>query len=96
MTMDKYFTLKLDQEIVRFTPDGKVSVLDAIGALFDEEQPDSVWQKLKEDHPAIADLCQGYDFRPGTAGKAEVVDIEGWEIIEDKLLDYILAQSQVA
>ena len=86
--MKRQFTITLDNDLIRFTPDGKVAVVDAIKALSALGKPESVWESLKTDRPEIEGLYQDYDFHEN---KAEaVVDAKGWDKIEAALLDYIL------
>jgi hypothetical protein len=86
--MTHQFTLKLDNDQIRFTPDGKVAVVDAIKALSFLGDPETVWESLKAESPEINEVYQNYDF---AESKSEaVVDGEGWEKIEAALLDYML------
>jgi hypothetical protein len=86
--MTRQFTLELDNDQIRFTPDGKVAVVDAIKALSALGKPETVWESLKAKSPEINEVYQDYDF---TESKSEaVVDGEGWEKIEAALLDYML------
>jgi hypothetical protein len=41
--MEQNLVVNFDSDPVRFTPDGKVSVLDAIGALTHSKCPGSLW-----------------------------------------------------
>lgn len=85
--MKHQFTIKLDNDHIRFTPDGKVAVVDAIKALSGSGEPESVWESLKAESPEINELYQDYDFYEN---KSEaVVDGTGWEKIEAALLDYM-------
>ena len=64
--MNQALILNLDNEPVRFTPNGKVSVLDAIRAVINSDHPLSVWENLKKEHPEQTlvddDLCfTGFD-----------------------------------
>ena len=86
--MTRQFTLKLDNDQIRFTPDGKVAVVDAIKALSAISEPESVWESLKAECPEINVLYQDYDFYDNKS-KA-VVDGKGWDVIEAALLDYML------
>jgi len=90
----KHFTMKLDGDSVRFTPDGKIAVVDAIKALSARQGAEHIWQSLKEDRPEFRDLCQSYNFQESKTDS--VVDSEGWQKIEDALLDYILDHSPTA
>jgi hypothetical protein len=91
--MKAHITMHLVDSAVKFTPDGKVAVVDAIKALSASEEAPRIWQLLKHNQPEIADLCEGYDFQENQF--EPVVDSEGWEQIEDALLDYILDQGAV-
>lgn len=84
----KHYSMKLDGDRVRFTPDGKIAVVDAIKALSANKGARHIWESLKEERPEFKDLCQHYNFK-GTQMDS-VVDGEGWEKIEDALLTYIL------
>jgi len=73
--MEHQFTLKLDNDPIRFTPDGKVAVVDAIKALIALGTPESVWKSLKAERPEIKEVYQDYDFHEN---KPEaVVDLNG-------------------
>ena len=84
----KHYSMKLDGDLVRFTPDGKIAVVDAIKALSARRGADRIWESLKEERPEFKELCQTYIFKENKIDS--VVDGEGWEKIEDALLDYIL------
>ena len=84
----KHYSMKLDGDRVRFTPDGKIAVVDAIKALSARAGADRIWESLKEKRPEFRNLCQSYNFREDQT--VSVVDGQGWEKIEDALLDYIL------
>ena len=45
--------LNLGSAPLRFTPDGKVSVVDAIRAVSNSKCPTFIWEKLKAAHPDI-------------------------------------------
>ena len=90
----KHFMMQLDGDRVRFTPDGKVAVIDAIKALSAREGAERIWESLKEERPEFKALCQSYHFQEDKIDS--VVDGEGWEKIEDALLDYILDHSPSA
>ena len=92
--MPRQLTLKLDNDHIRFTPDGKVAVVDAIKALSDLGDPETVWESLKAESPDIKEVYQDYDF---AERKSEaVVDSEGWNKIEAALLDYILDRNSTS
>jgi hypothetical protein len=77
--------MQLDGDRVRFTADGKIAVVDAIKALIARDGAESIWQSLKEAHPEFRDLCQSHNFQEDKIDA--VIDTEGWEKIEDALLD---------
>ena len=83
----KHYTMQLDGDSVRFTPDGKIAVVDAIKALVAEDGAERIWTTLKKERPEFADICQIYNFQKDQIEC--VVDGEGWDIIEDALLDYV-------
>ena len=84
----KHYIMKLDGDRVRFTPDGKVAVVDAIKALSAVEGAERIWQSLKKERPEFKDLCERYNFQEDKIDS--VVDGESWGKIEDALLDYIV------
>ena len=84
----KHYSMKLDGNRVRFTPDGKIAVVDAIKALSARKGAERIWALLKEERPEFKELCQGYNFKEDRTDS--VVDGQGWEKIEDALLDHIL------
>jgi hypothetical protein len=90
----KHYRMKLDGDRVRFTPDGKVAVVDAIRALSAVEGAERIWDSLKQERPEFKDLCEGYHFQENKSDC--VVDGEGWEKIENALLGYILNQPHSA
>ncbi len=51
--MIKSLILTLDQDKFRFTPDGKVSVMDIIAALCAGEEPEMIWEEITMQHPEI-------------------------------------------
>jgi hypothetical protein len=90
----KHYSMKLEGDRVRFTPDGRIAVVDAIKALSAKKGAEQIWESLKEERPEFEDLCQSYTFREDQTDS--VVDGEGWEKIEDALLDYILDHNPAA
>ena len=73
---------------VRFTPDGRVVVVDAIDALSETDCPVCVWEDLQQRHPKLHELCSTYRFAGDEA--LCVVTPDAWDIIEQVLLDYTL------
>ena len=86
--MKRYYTIRMDGQAVRFTPEGEVAVVDAIQALNGSERAGFIWQDIRKSHPNLDRRCHDYTFRKNAA--AEVVDNEGWEQIEEALIDYII------
>jgi hypothetical protein len=85
--MEQILTVRFDDDAIRFTPEGKVSVLDTIKALTQSGQPGRVWKSLKEEHPEILPYCEYYRFQPGQC--LPVMDKEGLEILWMLLIDYV-------
>jgi hypothetical protein len=92
--MKRFYTIHLDDNTVRFTPSGEVAVVDAIQALSGSNQAGIIWQDIRQAHPKIARRCHDYLFRKNKS--AEVVDNEGWEKIEEALIDYIMDKGPAA
>jgi hypothetical protein len=88
----KHYLMKLDGDSVRFTPDGRIAVVDAIKALSARKSAECIWESLKEERPEFGRLCQSYSFQENKA--ESVVDGEAWEKIEDALLDYIILETE--
>jgi len=86
--MKPAMTLQLEEDTVRFTPDGRIAVVDAINALSESGSPESIWKSLRRDHPDIVNLCTDFNFSENQA--ASVADGEGWQIIQALLLDHLL------
>ena len=86
--MTTAYTLTLDHDQIRFTPAGKIAVIDAIDALIASESAEKVWKQLIAANPEILDYCEGYHFRKDRA--APVVDGAGWEKIESLLFEYLV------
>jgi hypothetical protein len=86
--MEKMLTVSLEEGAVRFTPDGRMSVLDAIRTLTLSERPEQIWKDLKEKHPELLDHCE--DRHDLAEGLLTVVDGEGWEMMWVFLITYIL------
>lgn len=85
--MERLVTVSLDEEDVRFTSDGRMSVLDAIRALTLSESPERIWKDLKDKHPKLLDHCEERKVLP--EGLLTVVDGEGWDMMWTLLIAYI-------
>jgi hypothetical protein len=86
--MKRYYTMRLDGNAVRFTPTGEVAIVDAIQALSGSDRAGLIWQDIRKAHPKLDSRCHGFSFRKN--GSTEVVDNEGWEKIEEALINYII------
>jgi hypothetical protein len=91
--MVKSLKLTLEDDEVKFTPDGKVAIVDAIGALSNDDDPGFIWETLKAAHPEIRQYCQDFQYKHETIS---VTDSRGWEKIEAILFDYLIEQWQEA
>jgi hypothetical protein len=85
--MEQNLVVSFDGDPVRFTPDGKVSVLDAIGALTHSKSPGFLWDAVKKKYPEIGSYCGSYSFQKGHS--LPVVDSEGWDMLLSVLVDYL-------
>jgi hypothetical protein len=85
--MEKIFTLEMDDLPVRFTPDGRVSIIDAIGATMQSNRAHTIWEALKSDHPEVLAYCEDYSFPEKDL--VTVVDGMGWEVIMTLLFCYL-------
>ena len=86
-TVEQSLVVHFGGDPVRFTSDGKVSVLDAIGALVNSECPGYLWDEIKKKHPEIMSYCGSYSFQNGHY--LPVVDNEGWNMLWTILMDYL-------
>jgi hypothetical protein len=93
MIMGRPVIVDLDDIPLRFTPEGKVSVLDAIKAVSNSNSSNTIWERLKKAHPEILNHCEDYSFQ----GKdpVAVIDSKGWEKIWSLLPDYLADPSSV-
>ena len=88
--MEKQFAFNIGKNTIRFTPEGKVAVLDAIKTLYEPDEPAAVWEFIKNKRPELNNICSKYKF--GQSRFVPVVDNTGWGQIEDALLDYVFEQ----
>ena len=70
---------------IRFTPDGKVAVKDAVKALTGSEHWPVLWNKTVSENPHILQYCERYAFEDEI--DQLVADSEGWERITMLLLE---------
>jgi len=85
--MARPYIVGLDNMPLRFTPDGRVSVVDAIRAVGDVNYPTSIWEHLKKAHPDILSHCEDYSFQGNDP--VAVIDSKGWEKVWFLLPDYL-------
>jgi hypothetical protein len=90
--MERMLTVNMEDGAVRFTPDGRMSVLDAIRALTLSERPEKIWKDLKKEHPELLDHCE--DHHDLHEGLLTVVDGEGWEIMWGLLIAYVIRSGE--
>ena len=77
----------LDDAPVRFTPDGKIYLLDAIAALSGIDPAADVWEALVKSNPSIKEYTE--DHCLPNEKPLQVMDSEGWEHIQDHLFEYL-------
>ena len=85
--MEQTIIVTLDSVPLRFNPDGKVSVIDAIRAVSSSNHPYSIWENLKAEHPEILIYCEDYSFQE--EGPIPVIDSKAWERVWMLLPDYL-------
>lgn len=85
--MEQALIVNIDSVPLRFTPDGKVSVVDAIRAVSNTNCADSIWGDLTTEHPGILKHCQDYSFQGESP--IPVIDSKGWERVLMVLPDYL-------
>jgi hypothetical protein len=86
-TLEQDFVVNFAGDPVSFTPDGKVSVLDAIGTLTHSKCAGFLWDDVKKKYPEIVSHCGSYSFQKGHF--LSVVDCEGWNMLWTVLVDYL-------
>jgi hypothetical protein len=91
--MIKSLMLTLDKDKFRFTPDGKVSILDIIAALCATEEPEMVWEDILLNHPEMYAYCEDFLYKDETI---KVIDSSGFYILEKLLFNYLMQQCQEA
>lgn len=88
--MKSELTVTIDNDPIRFTPEGKVFVLDAIRALSDNIDPETLWRELRDGHPDVVERCEYLDEddqRP-----VPVADTDAWEAIQVLLFEIFMEQ----
>jgi hypothetical protein len=77
---------------VRFTPDGKVAIIDAIRAVTNTNRPSVIWETLQRNHPEVLSFCEDYPFQKND--HSPVVNSMGWEAIMPLLFYYVANEEQ--
>ena len=88
--MGELLSLKIGNHPVRFTPEGKICIIDVIKAFSDSNRPFSLWEKIITEHQEVRTYCEDYPFQNGEF--LPVADSKGWEQILDLLSYYRLSQ----
>jgi len=86
--MKKFITLALGDDTVRFTPDGRIAVIDAIAALSQSASAVGTWRELKRLHPKLEKWCDLYNFI--SEKNVPVADSCCWGHIQDLLLERLI------
>ncbi len=86
--MGELFRLEMNDEMVRFTPDGRILVTDAIGLLGGFEDPETVWRAITTEHPEIMKQCEQRNLD----GEEDlfVADTAVWDKILPLLAEHLL------
>jgi len=92
--MEKNVQLFIQDTPVRFTPAGKVYVVDAIRAVSESRDPDILWEQMKEDAPEILSCVS--EFQTENTQLVPVADSACWEKIQDALVDRLLLNESAA
>lgn len=81
--------IQLDDRPVRFTPDGKLYIVDAIAALgWIHQDGGDLWETLIKKKPQVK---QYVDYRHGEGDEPlPVTDSDGWHHIRDHLFDHLI------
>lgn len=77
--MQENIILEEGDDPIRFTPGGKVAVVDAVKSLGDSDHWTVLWDSVVEENPDILQHCEKYSFE--NEPNQLVVDSEGWERI---------------
>lgn len=86
--MEENIAFLMDEVPVRFTRKGSVFVLDAIRAVSDCNEAADLWEQIKRRNPDL--LSSVTELKTKDARPVPVVDSEGWEKIQETLVDMIL------
>jgi hypothetical protein len=85
----KTIKVKMGEETVRFTPEGKLFVEDAIRLMNPEVESRDIWERMTNDHPDILDYCENYHTREENT--LTIIDSEGLDRIISLLPEYLFS-----
>ncbi|MCG6880166.1 MAG: hypothetical protein LJE96_13595 [Deltaproteobacteria bacterium] len=86
--MDGLFNLEINDNTVRFTPDGRISVADAIEALSGHNDSETVLEIITNENPEILEQCKPYAFKGEDS--ILVADLAVWDKIMPLLAEHLL------
>jgi hypothetical protein len=86
--MKPFVTVQLEDDAIRFTPDGRIAIVDAIRALSDSDCPCCIWEDLINNHPQLSDMCSKYTFQGDES--VAVANSENWNVIQSLLLEQLM------
>lgn len=89
--MENNVVLNLDDTPIRFTPDGKIFIIDAITALAETknaENAEGIWKSLSSENPEVIDLCEDFHFQKENS--FPVADGDAWEKIQLLLFEHMM------
>ncbi len=86
--MEAFYNLEIDNDRVRFTPDGRILITDAIHALGAGTDAKHLWEKIIAENPEILDDCEQSD----DDGAMFFADMETWDRIVPLVAEQFLNQ----
>jgi len=86
--MEGLFSLEINDDRVRFTPDGRISIADAIAALSGHNDSETVLESITNENPEIFEQCKPYALK-GEDGIL-VADLSVWDKIVPLLAEHLL------
>ena len=86
--MELPIKMNVGEKEVRFTPDGMIFINDAIRVLTREpvDNPERVWERMKDDYPGILAHCQEYITKEGSS--FPTIDLDGLDEMFRLLPEY--------
>ena len=89
--MKSNLKLKLDDDTVRFTPEGRIFLIDVIGMLVDTPSATDFWRDLKARKPEIEAHIE-YQRMSGEQ-MVPTTDSSGWDSVNTLLFDYLIERA---